>query len=329
LDSAFILWDTDRRVIGDVVYGETADLGSRQSESQATRRHEVQISGLVPHTSYHYRVEAPDGPLSEDASFRTAARPEDPFSFAVFGDTQRGHESHQLIADRILSLAPDFILHTGDLVSDGDSKAEWDTFFAIEQALLQRIPLYPTLGNHENQSSLYFDQFHLPGNERWYMFDYGNARFICLEIDKGAAYDPSSDQYAWLEAALAGNTQTWLVVYFHIPPYTGSQSDAAEVPNIRETLSPLFARYGVDLVLNGHHHNYQHFDVNGVNYVITGGGGGSIQQVSASQPGLLTYTVQHHFIHVAVAGAILSATVLSVDGETLDEFRLETHRPPP
>ena len=326
LDSAIIVWDTDRPVTGYVEYGETADHGSRQSESQTTRRHAVQVTGLLPHTYYHYRVAAPDGPLTEDASFRTAAKPEDPYCFAVVGDTQAGHETHRLIVDRILSMAPDLVLHTGDLVADGTIEENWVTFFNIEHDLLQNLPVYPTLGNHEMQSSLYFDQFHLPGNERWYTFDYGNTRFIALEIDKASAYDPSSEQYGWLEAALAGNTQTWLVVYFHIPPYTGSREDAGDVPTVRENLSPLFVRHGVDLVFNGHHHNYQRFQIDGVSYVITGGGGGSMHAISSVESGLVAYSQQHNFVYVSVAGDALFVTVLSPDGETLDEFRLTSRR---
>jgi hypothetical protein len=54
---------------------------------------------------------------------------------------------------------------------------------------LPRLRLSPTLDNHEGNSEHYFDLFYLPGNERWYTFDYGNARFACLQVDGSARYE--------------------------------------------------------------------------------------------------------------------------------------------
>jgi hypothetical protein len=87
------------------------------------------------------------------------------------------------VVDRVVALEPDFVLHTGDLVALGSGYRYWETFFEIERELMARIPLFPTLGNHECNHSYYFDFFYLPGNERWYAFDYGNARFLCLQVD--------------------------------------------------------------------------------------------------------------------------------------------------
>jgi predicted phosphodiesterase len=247
------------------------------------------------------------------------------FTFAVFGDTRTQHEIHRAVVARILASAPDLALHTGDLVADGDDPAQWDTFFEIERDLLVRTPFYPALGNHERNSPLYFGHFGLPGNERWYTFDYGNARFVCLEVDGSADYEPGSEQYAWLEETLAANTQPWLFVFFHYPPYTSAE-EAGYESSLRQSLVPLFEQYGVDAVFNGHKHNYERNEVNGITYVVTGGGGAPLYAMQEREPTQAAFAMEHHFVLVRIEGNHLQATAISVDGEVLDTFERDAER---
>ncbi len=240
-------------------------------------------------------------------------------TFAVLGDTRTQHEVHRRVVERLLAAAPDFVLHTGDLVADGNDPALWETFFEIERDLLTRVPFYPALGNHEGNSPLYFEHFDLPGNERWYTFEHENARFICLEVDGSADYEPGSEQYVWLEQTLAANTQPWLFAFFHFPPYTSAE-EAGYERSLRRALVPLFERYGVDVVFNGHKHNYERNEVNGVTYVVTGGGGAPLYAPVEREPTQAAFALAHHFVLVRIAGDRLEATTISVDGEVLDTF---------
>lgn len=258
---------------GEVAYGETPDYTSQTADPAISVRHAVTLTNLAPYTLYHYRIQTLGWPLSEDFTFRTAADPsQTSFTFAVFGDTRSGHDIHRAIIDRLVALAPDFAIHTGDLVGDGALPSEWNRFLTIEAPLMAHVPLFPTLGDHQADSPLYFDIFYLPGNEHWYTFDYGNARFVCVDVDGYAHFGTASEQYAWLEATLAANTQPWLFVYLHVPPYSSLGEDSFEVA-VRQTLTPLFERTGVDAVFSGHHHDYQRSVVNGITYIISGGGG--------------------------------------------------------
>jgi predicted phosphodiesterase len=241
------------------------------------------------------------------------------FTFAVYGDTRTQHDVHRQVVERILVAAPDFALHTGDLVADGSDPGQWDTFFEIERDLLARTPLFPTLGNHEGNSPLYFERFDLPGNGRWYTFDYGNARFVCLEIDGFADFSPGSEQYAWLEETLAANTQPWLFVFFHEPPYTSAEKAGYE-SSLRQTVVPLFEQYGVDVVFSGHKHDYERNEVNGITYVVTGGGGAPLYPMQEREPTQAAFAMEYHFVLVRIEGDHLEATVISLDGEVLDTF---------
>ncbi len=317
--TAIVVWETDRPSQGGLVYGETAAFGSRVVSPAMGTRHAVRLMGLVPYTAYHYRVESGGAALSEGATFRTAAGPDQTeFTFAVLGDTRTQHQFHEAVAAQITAHKPDFVLHTGDLVAHGSDGGEWDAFFEIERAFLAQAPLFPALGNHEENAQEYFDLFDLPGNERWYAFDYGNARFVCLQVDGIAAFHPGSEQYAWLEETLAANTQPWLFVYFHVPPYSSVQDDLED--DVRRALTPLFATYGVDVVFNGHKHNYERNEVNGVTYVVTAGGGAPLYAMEEREPTQVVFALAHHFVRVAIHGDRLQATAISVEGEVLDEF---------
>jgi predicted phosphodiesterase len=318
-DSIVVAWETDRPSHGEIAYGETEAYGWRATDPAVRTRHAVTLTGLAPYTAYHYRVESGGAPLSEGATFRTAAGPgQTQFTFVVFGDTRTQHRVHRAVADQIVALDPDFLLHTGDLVAHGHSAGEWGSFFEIEQELMAHAPLFPVLGNHEGNSRLYFDLFYLPGNERWYTFDYGNARFVCLQVDGSARFTPHSEQYAWLEETLATNVQPWLFVGFHVPPYT-SVYDRLE-GNVRRTLTPLFERYGVDVVLNGHKHNYERNEVNGITYVVTAGGGAPLYAMQEREPTQAAFALAHHFVLLEIDGHHLRAMAISSAGEVLDEF---------
>ncbi|MFQ6100638.1 MAG: metallophosphoesterase [Anaerolineae bacterium] len=317
-DSVIVVWETNRPSHGEVAYDATIEYGSVVADAAVGTRHAVALTGLAPYAVYHYSIESSGVPLSADATFRTAAGPGQAFTFVVFGDTRTQHQIHRAVVDRIVAQQPDFAINTGDLVANGESLPEWETFFEIEQELMARVPLFPTLGNHERNAPHYFDLFYLPGNEHWYAFDYGDARFVCLQVDGIADFGPGSEQYAWLEATLAANTQPWLFVAFHIPPYSSVQE--AFENEVRQPLRPLFERYGVDIVFNGHKHNYERNEVNGVTYIVTGGGGAPLYEMREQEPTQAAFALAHHFVLLEVDGHQLKATAISVDGTVLDAF---------
>jgi len=320
-DSIIVVWETEDSSRGEIVYGETDEYGLSVTDPEVGTNHVVTLTNLAPYTTYHYRVEEDGVPLSVDAAFRTAAGPDQTkFTFAAFGDTRTQHQIHQEVVDSMVAMEPDFVLHTGDLVNSGYMFPDWETFFEIERELMARAPLFPALGNHEVNHQYYFDFFYLPGNERWYAFDYGNARFICLQVDGIVDFGPGSEQYDWLERELAANTQPWLFVYFHIPPYTSSREEPDIEQDVREALAPLFEQYGVDVVFTGHHHNYERNEVNGVTYIVTGGGGAPLCVMEEPEMTREAFAVAYHFMLLEIDGNHLRATVYSSQGKILDEF---------
>ena len=244
------------------------------------------------------------------------------FSFVAFGDTRSNPIAHQQVVSSILSLAPDLVLHTGDFVANGNDPAQWTTFYSIEHNLQSQIPFYGALGNHEGGNPCcYFDHFDWPNNERWYSFDHENVHVIALEIDGHAAYWAGSSQAQWLENDLAHTMQPWKVVFFHIPPYSSGREHGSDL-QVRGALEPLFMRYGVDLVFNGHDHDYERSVANGITYIVTGGGGAPLYTMGQLDPASVYFTSTFHSVQVSVTGMTLAIAGVRPDGVRFDEFQL-------
>ncbi len=286
--SIVVSWQTSGSSAGQVDYGTTSALGSSLSSSGPSDFHELEITGLRPGTVYHYQVTA-DGETSRLSSFVTAPQDEQPFTFVVVGDTRTDADAHQSVVDAIRSNvgAPDMYLNTGDLVEDGGAADQWAEFFEIEGGLMDEAPLFPVAGNHDDveNDSYYVQYFNLPqtssATENWYAFTFGNTRFVV--VDTNEDFVTGSEQYSWLEGELAAAASdpalVHTVVAFHDPPYTSGAHgvfDPDDWQPPRTYLVPLFSRYGVDVVFNGHDHHYERADASqtdGVLYIVAGGGG--------------------------------------------------------
>ncbi len=190
----------------------------------------------------------------------------------IYGDTRTNHNDHRAVVRAIEQVHPQAVFHTGDLVADGRVEADWDTFFAITGHLLKTAAFYPTLGNHEHDSPLYYEHFDLPGNEQWYSVNIDSIKFIVL--NSCTKTDRKSEQYKWLQNELknTGPETKFTVAIFHHPPYSSGPHEEDE-KHLRQSWGVLFRKYGVDAVFNGHDHDYERSKANGIYYIVAGAGG--------------------------------------------------------
>jgi predicted phosphodiesterase len=324
--SAIIVWRTDLPGSSRVDYG-VGDYTHSIDQSNPTTEHVITLTDLLTGTEVLYRVST-NGVELAGGSFRTAPGPDRPFSFAVIGDSGTGSTAQHAVADRMVALDPQFVLHTGDVVyPDGQADGYDPFFFEPYQALARRTPIFPTLGNHDyhiQNGQPYLDAFYLPHNnpantERYYSFDWGNAHFTALNFNTG----PDSEQLEWLRDDLASTDKPWKFVFYHQAIYSsGPHGYESWVEAKRQLLAPIFEQFDVDIVFNGHDHDYERTQpINSVLYIVSGGGGASLYQVNPQSFSAYAETT-YHTAFVTVDGCTLTLQAVKPDGTVFDSTTL-------
>jgi 3',5'-cyclic AMP phosphodiesterase CpdA len=301
------------------------DGGAQPMIAPVLRSQKVTYSGLQPGKTYSCDV---PGLAGAKGSFKTAPAGPAAFQFVVFGDTRTRHDVHKRVVDAIVKAQPDFVIHTGDLVSDGHDSSQWPIFFSIEKELLAKAAFYPVLGNHERNDYRYYEFFDV--QTPYYSFDWGAAHFTALDSDVGSVALSAQarqafwdEQTRWLEDDLKKSQgSAFRFVIFHHPPFTAVKRRQGEKPPTLE-LVPLFERYKVTATFSGHDHNYQRHVKNGVQYVITGGGGAPLYEVDAPIPGL-TEKVERieNYVTVKVEGKQARLEARALDGHLIESLEL-------
>jgi uncharacterized protein (TIGR03382 family) len=335
-----------------VRFGEGATHQTTASTAKG-RAHAVVLTGLKPGTEYTYVVDA-CGKVTPARRFRTAPVPGTrSVHFTAVGDFGTGGTDQKEVAAAMLQARPELFVALGDnAYSSGTESELQNNLFAPMAALLSEVPLFASLGNHEyvtNQGQPYLDNLYLPSNnpansERYYSFDWGHVHFVALDSNCAIGL-ASADrcalaaQKAWLEKDLAATTQPWKVIFFHHPPW--SSGDHGSQLSMRRNFAPIFEKYGVDLVLTGHDHNYERTkpmkgdaiassSQRGVPYLVVGGGGASLRPFATSRPdwSVVRDDNAHGFLDVKVVDGLLSAELVTTEGKVLDSFTLRKDLPP-
>lgn len=237
----------------------------------------------------------------------------------VYGDSRSGHSVHKAIVRTIIKTKPSAVFHTGDLVNDGSSSSDWTTFNSITSELVESAPFYPALGNHDLPPQLFLDNFDLPNNERWYSVEVDGLHFIVL--DSNTDLIAGSDQYEWLENELQQVADEFAAVVFHHPVLsTGHHGDELDLGPI---LVPLFEEYDVELVLNGHDHNYERSFKDGVYYLVVGGGGAPLYRQEGSSPYSQVFKSAYHFCALTVSDGGVTIQAFDLDLKIIDQFSIE------
>lgn len=291
---------------------------------------------------------------------------------------------HSLIVDAMLRVIAQrasgpspirFILQSGDAVVNGRDPKQWNVSFTglIDRLTTEGgVPYFLAPGNHDVTSAAELDN---PGRKvglanylravaqlippdgatrrldgyPTYAFGYGNT--FVLAFDSNIAAD--SVQFHWARAQLEGLDRkrfTNIVAFYHHPSYSSGPHGGAIIERptaaVRDKWMPLFRKHGVQLLVTGHEHLYEHWveryrDAQGVrrrmDQLVTGGGGAPIYPyrgepdlrayVAASgadsarvdhlvRPGMERGDNPYHFVVVHVDGDRISLELQAVDWGT-------------
>jgi Purple acid Phosphatase, N-terminal domain/Calcineurin-like phosphoesterase len=298
--------------------------GYRATGAQIYRVHQAHLCGLEPGTAYSYQVGS-DGAFSPVYTFRTApdveANPDAEVVFGFVGDSRDGYDVWSQLVTQLKQRSPDLILFSGDAVTIGITQFEWEEFLARGEPLFARVPVILAHGNHEVNSVNYFAQFAMPGDQENFSFDFGHAHLT-------VANDTPTDI-----AAIQGSTREWLASDFeaskgarwrmlmnHQAFFSSATAHGSSL-TLQQAWMPLVDQYRLDLVLNGHDHEYeiskpiaggvpQASNTNATVYVVGGGAGAELYDIGSAP-------------HTAYAEKTHSAAVIRVTRNTLelDPFR--------
>lgn len=260
------------------------------------------------------------------------------FNFVAAGDWGCDHEAIRTFS-MMKNMEPELYLGLGDY----SYEKSLDCWLDIIKSAGNSFKI--SLGNHDTEGKLlqgYMDEFEL--EKQYYSFNYLNTHFVALstELDR-------SDQVEQLDFVRNDLLRTrlnpnidWMIIFFHRPFYSASSS---EFSSMTKTYHPIFEEFGVDLVLQGHSHNYQrtypllfndeshskpiisdkekyHYQhPKGVIFVVAGTGGESIQPLNRKSF-LASAHEGYGCLNVEIDGNLMKVEYYSDMYNTIDKFTI-------
>jgi Icc-related predicted phosphoesterase len=322
----------------------TVDIGNGDEHAV----HKAEAAGLEPGTAYRYRVGSGETKGWSDAAvFETEPKALDSFSFINVTDSQGVTEQDFALwgntLDKAFATFPSaaFIVHNGDLTEEPEDEQAWTHLFGKASNWVTQIPFMPVTGNHDEvdgQAGRFMSHFNLPDNGAEgsipgtnYSFDYGPVHFVFLNSESNI-----KEQTKWLSSDLESTNKPWKIVAVHQGPYGGNTYKKVK------DWTKLFDEFKVDLVLQGHNHEYSRSlplrdgqivgdgeaavqNREGTVYVVTNSSGQKFNEKKEDQ----FYHKVHFqngkqmFAGISVSGDSLTYQAYDVDGKKLDEFVLE------
>jgi hypothetical protein len=318
----------------------TVDGGNRVIQSKEPRAlHSFYVDGLEPATRYPITVRAHGAP--KYGAITTAPREDSgaAFRFLVYGDNRTDDAAHAAVVRAMVSASSDFLVNTGDFVSEGTSAAQWQTFFDIEAPLTRERCIFSCVGNHElvDGAGIEYVRYFGPtdpqpgpdggaaplspeqlnGTFRW-----SNARFFLVNGMVGYRAGANRE---WLEKVLseADNEQglVWRIVVTHHGPWSsGPHGDNAL---FHEAGIPAVLRaHKVDIVISGHDHIYERGSADGLPFIVSGGGGAPVYRVKKPQDYSRRYESVRHFVEASASPAAIQFVATRPDSSVIERCAL-------
>ena len=175
-------------------------------------------------------------------------------NIVVAGDFYCNDQTENTI-NNIISVNPELIITTGDHVKDEISADCW-----IEMSKPIQDKMKIAIGNHDIEFSNIYKQIvdYHSVKTPYYSHDFKNVHFISMSTEH--PFEERSKQYKFIKNDLEKTSKNqdidWIIVHQHKPFYS-THVDREEAEELRDSLLPLFEKYGVDIVISGHNQYYE------------------------------------------------------------------------
>ena len=235
------------------------------------------------------------------------------------------------LVNRIAEEKPDAIQMSGDVPYKGTDPADYDTFRA--ETIPWRVAhlrVYPALGNHELSGGEergveeWWNAFPELQGRRWYSVALGD-RIALIQLDSTSDLTPGSKQIAWLRAQLMALAPSvdFVMISLHHPPVADIQTrlhvDHNPRPNeiaLRNFLAQIAPTlHAAIVVIAGHIHNYERAEVDGITYLVSGGGGAEPYEVERTKQDLYQDInfPNFHYVRFELEADQLKATMFRLE----------------
>ncbi len=316
----------------------------------------IAVTGLIPDSEYYFAVGiqadtqsalSPQflGERWDPIRVKTRNENEWPLRIGAGGDSGFGEPVTRQLAELMMTYDLDFVLHTGDIVYHVDENSGPEEAFALKYfqpfaPLLRHTTIYPVLGNHEydtaalKDSQPYYDTVFPPipdlnashGGEQetrhWYAVTYGPIQFIMLNSQvfwRGG--DEIVEQDAWLSERLSDGRYAVTIPVFHVPPFTSGLHAHDGIP-IQTKWVSRFEASAVPIALSGHGHYYERLIVNGITYIVTGGGSSVLYPLLNRLPESQFFARETHFVLLEIYPDHLDLSAITNEGELIDQAKV-------
>lgn len=233
-----------------------------------------------------------------------------------------------------------FVISVGDnFYNDGVTgldDPQWvSSFESIYPAAALQTPWHVILGNHDYQGSVEAQLAYSSRSKRWSMparyfktseslpdgsiadfFFLDTNPFISAYRGTKVAIDgqETTAQLAWLDTALDTSQARWKILIGHHPLYTVS-GGKHDQPELIAAIKPLMRKHGISIYINGHQHNFQYLQVDGMHF-ITNGAGSKTSRPKAAGPGQFS-SDRHGFMTAALTANSFAFQFIDDNGAEL------------
>lgn len=267
--------------------GTASNVDTSLTGGKAYSYNYVTVGGLKENTTYYYSVEK-SGVRTPAEVYKTGSF--ENVKILYVGDPQVGASKGQpqgegklsadsgvantaarndgFAWDRTLDAAlaqnPDlnFVISAGDQVNKTGKPKEEEYAAYLSADALKNIPVATTIGNHDSLNKDYSYHFNNPNPTNLgmteaggdYYYSYGSGLFIVLNTNN---YNVAEHEQAIKKAVENFPDIKWRIVTIHQDIY-GSGLDHSDTDGmiLRTQLTPVFDKYDIDVVLQGHDHTY-------------------------------------------------------------------------
>ncbi len=252
------------------------------------------------------------------------------------GDIGRCDSTHDDATGALVSGLPGVIATLGDTAYEDGTSAELNDCFGGSWGAVKDRVRFAVMGNHDIHTDggapleAYMGDAAARDGHTWFSDDLGSWHVIVLDGNcglLGRTCRSGSDQETWLRGDLAASHARCTVALLHQPLFSSGQHgyDAS----IRPLWDALYAG-NVDLVLDGHDHDYERFapqdpsgaaDASrGIVEIIAGTGGAELEAFKDPRPNsLVRINDTYGVLEMTLLPDAWSSRFVGVDGSVPDQ----------